>query len=178
MQGSNSMDTNIDLFVNQCNDVEAMRASLLSIDRRDPNSARKAMQNITILRVYHQMTRIIRYIDLMNKLEDKMYQSIESQIDSLSPDDEDSWRILLNLQTKLQENMIQSHKLLEPYLNFDSLNTIEIQSSDESGESYTVLNQDSREKLRTSAQQVLEALQIDAKKQSAVDAQSKENKDV
>ena len=73
--------------------------------------------------------------------------------------------------------MIQSHKLLEPYLNFDSLNTIEIQSSDESGESYTVLNQDSREKLRTSAQQVLEALQIDAKKQSA-DAQSKENKGV
>lgn len=178
MQGSNSMDTNIDLFVNQCNDVEAMRASLLSIDRRDLNSARKAMQNITILRVYHQMTRIIRYIDLMNKLEDKMYRSIESQIDSLSPDDEDSWRILLNLQTKLQENMIQSHKLLEPYLNFDSLNTIEIQSSDESGESYTVLNQDSREKLRTSAQQVLEALQIDAKKQSAADAQSKENKDV
>ena len=167
--------SSLDLYASQCNDVEAMRSSLLSIDRRDPNSARKAMQNITILRVYHQMSRIIRYTNLMDKLEDKMYQSIESQIDALSPDDEDSWRILLNLQTKLQENMIQSHKLLEPYLNFDSLNTIEIQSSDESGDSYIVLNQDSREKLRTSAQQVLEALQIDAKKQSA-DAQSKENK--
>lgn len=177
MQGSNNMDTDTELFVNQCNDVEAMRASLLSIDRRDPNSARKAMQNITILRVYHQMSRIIRYTNIMDKLEDKMYQSIESQIDALSPDDEDSWRILLNLQTKLQENMIQSHKLLEPYLNFDSLNTIEIQSPEESGDSYTVLNQDSREKLRTSAQQVLEALQLDAKKQSA-DAQNKEDKDV
>lgn len=168
--------SSLDLYTSQCNDVEAMRSSLLSIDRRDSNSARKAMQNITILRVYHQMSRIIRYTNLIDKLEDKMYQSIESQIDALSPDDEDSWRILLNLQTKLQENMIQSHKLLEPYLNFDSLNTIEIQSSDESGENYTVLNQDSREKLRTSAQQVLEALQMDAKKQS--DTQSKENKDV
>ena len=166
------MDT--DLFINQCNDVDEMRNSLLAIDRRDPNSTRKAFQNITVLRVYHQMSRIIRYTNLMDKLEDKLYQSIESQIDSLSPDDFDSWRILLNIQSKLQENMIQSHKLLEPYLNLDSLNTIEIQSADETQESYTVLSQDSREKLRNSAQQVLEALQIDAKKQ----VETKEQKDV
>lgn len=167
---------NDELAIKQIDQTQYMRNSLLSIDYSDPQSSKKAMHNITILRIYHQMTRIIRYIDLMNKLEDKMYQSIESQIDALSPDDEDSWRILLNLQTKLQENMIQSHKLLEPYLNFDSLNTIEIQSSDESGDSYTVLNQDSREKLRTSAQQVLEALQIDARKQSEV--KEEKNKDV
>lgn len=41
--------SSLDLYASQCNDVEAMRSSLLSIDRRDPNSAGKAMQNITIL---------------------------------------------------------------------------------------------------------------------------------
>lgn len=155
-----------DLLISQYNDVQSMRDMLLSFNRTDPNAARKALQNITVLRVYHQITRIIRYTDLMDKLEDKMYQSIEAQIDDIDPDDVEGWRVLLNLQSKLQENMIQSHKLLEPYLNFESLNFTEIApEADVVDSEAMILDRDSRERLRNSAQEVLQALQQNAQSQ-------------
>jgi len=163
MEEAKTVSSDVDLFVNQCSDTDDMRSTLLSFNRSDPNAARKALQNITILRVYHQVSRIVRYTSIMDKLEDKMYQSIGSQIDNSDPDDPDTWRTLLTLQTRLQENMIQSHKLLEPYLNFESLNFTEIAPEPNIVEADAmILDRDSREKLRNSAQQVLQALQQNA----------------
>ena len=150
----------VSLYAQQMDDVANMRSSLLNFNRNDPNSARKAIQNITVLRVYHQMSRIVRYTSLMDQLEDKMYQSLESAIDQMDPDDMSTWHTLITIQNKLQENMIQSHKLLEPYLNFEALTLVDVSGGDASSDnSTTILSQDSREKLRNSAQEVLKALE-------------------
>ena len=37
--------------------VDQMRSTLLSFNKADPNSAKRAMQNITVLRIYHQKLR-------------------------------------------------------------------------------------------------------------------------
>ena len=154
-----SSDIGTELFVQQIEDVAEMRSSLLSFNRNDPNAARKAIQNITILRVYHQMNRIIRYTDMMTKIEDKLYESMDAALDDIDVMDPLSWRQLIVMQEKLQENMIQSHKLLEPYLNFEALNFVDVQPDKTANTTYSILSQDSREKLRNSAQEVLRALE-------------------
>lgn len=170
MDTAKTVSQDLDLFVRQTNDVDEMRNALLSFNRNDPNAARKAFQNITILRVYHQMTRIVRYTDLMNKIEDKMYQSIDAQLDDMDPDDPEAWRILVNLQSRLQENMIQSHKLLEPYLNMETLNFTNIATEETVVDSDAmILDRDSRERLRNSAQEVLQALQLQTQQQETKD---------
>lgn len=173
MEETKTVSQDLDLFVDQANDVADMRNTLLSFNRTDPNAARKALQNITVLRIYHQVSRIIRYTDMMNKIEDKMYQSIDAQLDEMQPDDPEAWRTLVNLQSRLQENMIQSHKLLEPYLNFESLNFADIAPEPSVVDADAqIFDRDSREKLRNSAQEVLQALQLQTQKQEIV----KENK--
>ena len=162
---SSDMD-DLSLYVQQTKDVADMRASLLTFNRNDPNSARKAIQNITVLRVYHQMSRIVRYTSLMDKLEDKMYQCLDNVLDTMECDNLMDLKALIAIQEKLQENMIQSHKLLEPYLNMESLTFVEVKAENENGSDSTmVLTQDSREKLRNSAQEVLRALEEQGNKQ-------------
>lgn len=169
MNEAKTVSSSLDLFVRQCNDVNDMRNTLLSFNRTDPGAARKALQNVTVLRVYHQIARIVRYTEVMDKIEDKMYQSIDSQLDCLDADDPESWRLLINLQERLQENMIQSHRLLEPYLNFESLSFTEVASESEAVDSSaTILDKDSREKLRNSAQEVLKALQQSAQQNISI----------
>lgn len=167
----------LDIYTSQLRDVEDMRSQLLSIDRRDPGSARKALQNITVLRVYHQISRIIRYTELMDRIEDKMYQSIDAQLDQASPDDAEAWRVLINLQTRLQDNMIQSHKLLEPYLNLETLNFANM-APDETvvDADAMVLDKDSRERLRNSAQEVLQALQQNSDSKEKIVSDNNDNK--
>jgi len=151
----------MDLYLNQCRDVSNMRASLLSFNKNDPNSAKRALQNITVLRVYHQISRIIRYTEMMDKIEDKMYESIDLDLNSMDTLDPMTWKTLLNLQSRLQQNMIESHKILEPYLDLSKLTTVEITAeANDPADSFTsmILDQESREKLRTSAQQVLAAI--------------------
>lgn len=168
MEETKTVSQDLDLFVRQTNDVDDMRNTLLSFNRNDPNAARKALQNITVLRVYHQISRIIRYTSVMDQIEDKMYQSIEAQLDEIDPNDSEAWRTLVNLQSRLQENMIQSHKLLEPYLNLESLNFTNIAAEETVIDSDAmILDRDSRERLRNSAQEVLQALQIQTQQQEA-----------
>lgn len=156
-----TVSSGLDLYVNQCSDVSKMKTSLLSCNKNDPDSARKAIQYITAQRVYHQISRIIRYTELIDKIEDKMYESIELDLDQMDTADPTTWRTLLQLQSKLQEAMIESHKLLEPYLKMETLTTIEV-PKDDPNDTFTamILDQQSREKLRTSAQEVLAAIQI------------------
>ena len=172
---SSDMD-GIELFLQQTSDVSNMKNTLLSFNRNDPNAARKAIQNITVLRVYHQMSRIVRYTAIMDKLEDKLYQSLENAIDLMDPDDMSTWHTLISVQNKLQENMIQSHKLLEPYLNLESLNFVDMNSPEETVDSDAmVLDRDSRERLRNSAQEVLQALQLPGSNTEEKDNENEKN---
>ena len=150
----------LDLYATQCKDVAEMRASLLSFSKDDSIAAKKAMRNITVLRVHHQLSRIIRFTEMMDKIEDKMYSAIDHSIDEMDEYNVDTWKTLLNLQSRLQQTMIESHKLLEPYLNMEQLNVIDIPQVENPQNTFAamVLNQEARENLRTQAQAVIAML--------------------
>lgn len=151
------------LYSKQKEDVARMRASLLACTR-DPMSVKTALHNITVMRVYHQITRIIRYTEVMDKLENKLYEAIEHSVETLNASNPSTWLALLGIQEKLQKAMIESHKLLQPYLDLENLTFLDEVShhvqKDEDTTSFAsmILDQDSRDKLRTSAQAVLAAL--------------------
>ena len=138
-----------------------MRSSLLSFNMNNAQSAKAAIQNITIMRFYHQLSRIIRYTEMMDKLENKLYQAIDASIDRMSEDSPSTWITLLNIQEKLQKNMIESQKLLQPYLDMDNLSFVQIpDATDSPTDSFgsMLLDQSSRDKVRSSAQAVLDAI--------------------
>lgn len=151
---------NAALFVQQTNDVQSMRDQLMTFNRRDPAAARKALQNVTLLRVYHQLERIVRYTDMMDRIEDSIYQSIDMKLQNADPYDEDLCYKLIPLAERLEKMMIDSHKLLEPYLNFEQLNALEVEPEQDPANSFTsmLLEQESREKVRTGVQQLMEII--------------------
>ena len=171
-----SSETGLHLFNEQVRDVEQMRHSLLSFDKTDPSAARKAIQNVTLLRVYHQLERIVRYTEVMDKLEDRIYQSIDQKLLNADPDDEDIWFTLIPIQERLQEIMIKSHKLLEPYLSMEQLSALEVPQQEDPANSFTsmLLEQESREKVRTGVQQLMSIINTF----DEADASSNDNKDV
>lgn len=149
--------TGLDLLSEQTKDVENMRRTLVSFDKSDPNAARKAIQNVTLLRVYHQLERIVRYTEMIDKLEDRIYQSIEMKLMNSDPDDEDLYFTLIPIQERLQRMMIESHKLLEPYLSMEQLSALDVPKEEDPANSFTsmLLEQESREKVRTGVQQLM-----------------------
>jgi len=143
--------------------IEKMRANLL-VCGTDSTSTVTAINNITVLRIYHQIDRIIKYLDLMDKLEEKMYKSIEYTIDKSSPESTATWFTLLGIQERMQKLMIESHKLLQPYLDIENLTLTELmpkQAEAGTSSSPILLSAESREKLRTNAQTVLNGLKIE-----------------
>lgn len=143
----------------QNEDVAKMRASLLACSD-DLSKSKKAIQDITLSRVYHQLARIIRFTEMMDKVEDKLYEAMDAAIDKMDPDNMTTWMVLLNMQERLQTNMINSHKLLAPYLDTEQFNIDSMDVVDENVIDPTTLslNRDSRDKLRQSAQKVLELI--------------------
>lgn len=102
--------------------IDRMKASLLAASLDDPLSAATAIQQVTVMRIYHQVSRIVQYIDIMDKLEAKLYKSIEIQLDSLDYSDDYAFGTitkLLAIQEKLQKSVIESNKLLAPYLDME-----------------------------------------------------------
>jgi len=150
------------LYSKQKEDVATMRASLLACSPNNPITVRKAIQNITVMRVYHQINRIIRYTEMMDKIEDKLYESIECSLNNMDASRPTTWMQLLKIQEQLQKSMIESHKLLQPYLDIEQLAFLEVidQPEDASPQSYStmIMGQDARDKVRTSAQAVLQAI--------------------
>ena len=149
------------ILAKQREDVAKMRTSLLACDA-DPRNATNALKHITVLQVYHQVSRIIRYTELMDKLEQILYASIEIRIDNLDEESLMTMTTLMTLQERLQKSIIESNKLLQPYLDMTAY--IESNSSDivderEPGE-VVQLNAAKREKLRTAANKVLKELNI------------------
>ena len=146
------------LLRKQKEDVSRMRASLLSLATYG-DTAKIAMQNITVLRVSHQLGRIIRYTEMMDKIENKLYEAIDNTLQTVDTYDMSGLLTLIGIQERLQESMIKSHKLLEPYLDMSKLDVVTIDNAGVAPNSeVTILSKESRNKLRVSAQQVLAAL--------------------
>lgn len=152
------------LYQRQKEDVCKMRTSLLACTDVNGGSTRQALQNITAMRVYHQLMRIIRYTELMDKLEDKLYSCIDSAIDSASSSDPTTWMMLLNIQEKLQKSMIESHKLLQPYLDIKEFTVVELAPDDiDTAKSDSLLSPEERDSVRSKAQSLmLELKNLDA----------------
>ena len=147
------------LYAKQKEDVAKMRTSLLACTD-DANMAKKAIQNISTLRAYHQIARILRYLDLMDRLEDKLYQSIDRTIENSNIESSSTWMMLISIQERLQKSMIESHKLLQPYLDLQEFSIVELTAqSDTYSQSDIILDADARDRVRTSAQAALSIIE-------------------
>lgn len=162
------------LFKKQKDQTRNMREALLSCNESDPFSVKNTMQRILVMRIYHQITRIIRYTEEMDKIEQKLYQVIDLTLDKMDPmyiDENTSACLtsLMHMQQKLQQSMIDSQKLLDPYLNMDTLSYVEMPLEVESSQNDViageVLDSDSRKRLREGAQAALAAIAQDSEKQ-------------
>lgn len=150
------------LYQRQKEGVAKMRTSLLAYTEENGVSTRQALESITAMRVYHQLTRIVKYLELMDKLENKLYESIEYSIDNSSSSDPTTWAALLNIQAQLQKSMIESHKLIQPYLDIQDFGVVELApQADTSTNNNTTfaMSSEARDSLRSKAQNVLLELQ-------------------
>lgn len=139
----------------QQSDVSAMRSALLDCDRSDAASVSFALQSIFSMRVFHHLSRLVKYTEYIDKIEQKMYESMDRFMDNLDETDTSGWLVLMNAQEQLQKIMMNSQKLLEPYSNV-SLYIPERPIEDSFGNG--LLDQTERKKLRESAQLILDTL--------------------
>lgn len=146
------------LLKEQKNQVEQMRATLLSFDKNDSNSAKKAVQKITVLRIYHQIARIIKFTEMMDLLEDKLYESMIANIGEMDSFDPATMLTLMKVQSQLQETMVQSQMLIKPYLDMDIEAIAPPQELEETSFGAAIISQESRNNIRTGAQALLTEL--------------------
>lgn len=148
------------LYQAQKEGVARMRAAFLTCSFNDLLSCRQAINQITVMRIYHQVSRIINYLTIMDKLEAKLYESIEATIDRAAPDSPTTWLTLLKIQEQLQKNMIDSQNLLKPYLNQDTFAIVDdIPQGSTTSATRDIMDAQSRENLRNSSQQILRAIE-------------------
>lgn len=148
------------MVVKQREGIEKMRSALLAGSEDSTITAKSTMNSIAVLQLYHQVVRIIRYLDLMEKLEAKLYESIEFQIDSADYTSDATWPMLLGIQSNLQSAMDKSHKLMQNTLSIrDEL--ISMDMCEEVSQDQTlpgVMGPETRDRLRTNAQALLAEL--------------------
>lgn len=146
----------------QKEDVAKMRTSLLSCLDENGITTAHAIQSITVMRVYHQLTRIVKYTELMDKLEDKLYAAIDYQLDNCDISDTSTLSMLISIQEKLQKAMIDSHKLLQPYMDVQNFSVVDLVDTTASAPESTItgklMSSESRDKVRYTAQAVLDML--------------------
>ena len=154
-------DTGMDpILRKQKEDVCKMRTALLSASA-DPRLTSNAIKQVTVLQVYHQLTRIIRYTELIDKLEEKLYSSIEYTIDTMDETSMLTWRTLISIQERLQKLIIESNKVFAPFLDMNAYVESVSSADNEVVPSKTIgLDASKREKLRASARHVLEELNV------------------
>jgi len=137
-----------------------MRDALLTCKTDDTSSAKVALQKIAVLQVYHQVARIIRYTEVMDRLEDKLYDSIDANLSQMDEFDPATMILLTKIQGDLQKSMVLSQDLLKPYMNID-LDAIAPQMKDigdDSAFGATILPRESRNAIRNGAQALLTEL--------------------
>lgn len=150
------------LTVVQNESISRMRNALLSLSIEDSTSVKTTIQQITVLRIYHQLVRIVKYLDIMDKLEDKLYESIDAQLMTMDAYDSSTMQELLLVQASLQKSMIESHKLLQPYLEIENLSIGELMPDTTTDAKTSIIPETSREKLRIAAQTLLSELDVDS----------------
>lgn len=147
------------IYKRQREDVAKMRTSLLACHDDSTIPTRLAIQKITVLRVYHQVSRIIRYLEIMDKLEDKLYESIDYEVDNADITDSDTWVKLMAIQEKLQKSMIESHKMLQPYLDLTEFSVVDLTQDDgQTTGTEMLMSPETRNNLQLAAQAVLQEL--------------------
>jgi hypothetical protein len=146
------------LLKEQKEQIAQMRSTYVSFNKGDPNAAQRAMQNITVLRVYHQVSRIIKATEVMDALEDKLYDSILSNIGEMDSFDPATMMALLKVQEQLQTNMIQSQQLIKPYMDMDILSFAPQPEMEDTPFGVAIISQESRNNIRTGAHALLTEL--------------------
>ena len=150
------------LTVVQNESISRMRNALLSLSIEDSTSVKTTIQQITVLRIYHQLVRIVKYLDIMDKLEDKLYESIDAKLMTMDVYESSTMQELLLVQASLQKSMIESHKLLQPYLEIENLSIGELMPDTTTDAKTSIIPETSREKLRIAAQTLLSELDVDS----------------
>ena len=146
------------LLREQKNQVDQMRSALLSFNKNDMNSAKRAMQNITVMRIYHQVARIIKFTEMMDLLEDKLYESMIANMSQMDSFDPATMITLMKVQAQLQETMVQSQLLIKPYLDMDIESIAPPIELEETSFGAAIISQESRNNIRTGAQALLTEL--------------------
>lgn len=149
--------------------VSGMRAAMLMCDESDPFSIQSTMKSVLAMRIYHQVMRIIKYTEQMDRIEDTLYKTIDDTLEHIDMDVGRDFghcarqlSLLLDLQEQLQKSMIESQKLLDPYLNIKELTYIDVPNDDiEITTEAKVLDQNSRSKIREGAQLLLDTIDIE-----------------
>lgn len=147
------------LLKEQKEQAAQMRAALLSCKKNDITSAKVALQNIAVLQVYHQVARIIRYTEVMDRLEDKLYESIDANLAQMDEFDPATMLTLVKIQGDLQKSMVMSQELLKPYMDID-LESIAPPVNIDEATSFgaAILPKESRNAIRNGAQALLTEL--------------------
>lgn len=153
-------DSMIDpLLKEQKEQAAQMRAALLSCKKNDITSAKVALQNIAVLQVYHQVARIIRYTEVMDRLEDKLYESIDANLAQMDEFDPATMLTLVKIQGDLQKSMVMSQELLKPYMDIDLESIAPPVNIDETTSfGAAILPKESRNAIRNGAQALLTEL--------------------
>ena len=147
------------LLREQKEQADQMRAALLSCRKSDISSAKIALQNIAVLQVYHQIARIIRFIEVMDRLEDKLYASIDANLSQMDDFDPATMMMLLKVQGDLQKSIVLSQDLLKPYMDIDIASIAPPKEVDDEGSfGAAILPKESRNAIRTGAQALLTEL--------------------
>lgn len=136
-----------------------MRDALLSCKKNDITSAKVALQNIAVLQVYHQVSRIIRYTEVMDRLEDKLYASIDANLAEMDEFDPNTMILLTKIQGDLQKSMVMSQELLKPYLDIDLASIAPpVEINEETSFGAAIIPKESRNAIRNGAQALLTEL--------------------
>ena len=136
--------------------IDRMRTALLSASLGDVSTASIAIRQVTILRVSHQVTRIVQYLDLMDRLENKLFQAVDNHLNSVDLYDPMELAKLLKIQEQLQKSIIESNKLLAPYLEMEQYPAFtEIEEVTPASENRLAIPAADRNALRESAGEIL-----------------------
>ena len=136
-----------------------MRDALLTCKKNDITSAKVALQNIAVLQVYHQVARIIRYTEVMDRLEDKLYSSIDANLSQMDDFDPNTMILLTKIQGDLQKSMVLSQDMLKPYMDIDLESIAPPRDiNDETSFGAAILPKESRNAIRNGAQALLTEL--------------------
>ena len=147
------------LLREQTEQAAQMRDALLTCRKNDVTSAKVALQNIAVIQVYHQVARIIRYTEIMDRLEDKLYASIDANLSSMDDFDPNTMILLTKIQSDLCKSMVLSQDMLKPYMDID-LDSIAPPRdvNDDTAFSTAIIPKESRNAIRNGAQALLTEL--------------------